>query len=74
MINSKLFVSKFPKIKIIENEPIAIWQNKKDNKLITANGDIIFDGNVNDFKNDFPIIKGKKSVELIKIFLRIFGH
>ena len=59
------------KIKIIENEPIAIWQNKKDNKLITANGDIIFDGNVNDFKNDFPIIKGKKSVENIFSILKI---
>ena len=47
------------KIKILENQPIAIWQNKKNNKLITANGEIIFDGNVNDFKNDFPIIKGK---------------
>jgi len=59
------------KIKIIENEPIAIWQNKKDNKLITANGDIIFDGNVNDFKNDFPIIKGKKSLENIFYILKI---
>ncbi len=59
------------KIKIIENQPIAIWQNKKDNKLITANGDIIFDGNVNDFKNDFPIIKGKKSVENIFSILKI---
>ena len=59
------------KIKIIENEPIAIWQNKKDNKLITANGDIIFDGNVNDFKNDFPIIKGNKSKENISSILKI---
>ena len=59
------------KIKILENQPIAIWQNKKDNKLITANGDIIFDGNVNDFKNDFPIIKGKKSVENIFSILKI---
>ena len=62
------------KIKIIENEPIAIWQNKKDNKLITANGDIIFDGNVNDFKNDFPIIKGKKSVENIFSILKILKN
>ena len=61
------------KIKIIENEPIAIWQNKKDNKLITANGDIIFDGNVNDFKNDFPIIKGEKSVENIFSILKILN-
>ena len=59
------------KIKILENQPIAIWQNKKNNKLITANGDIIFDGNVNDFKNDFPIIKGNKSKENISSILEI---
>ncbi len=59
------------KIKILENQPIAIWQNKTNNKLITANGDIIFDGNVNDFKNDFPIIKGNKSKENISSILEI---
>jgi cell division protein FtsQ len=59
------------KIKILENQPIAIWQNKKNNKLITANGDIIYDGNVNDFKNDFPIIKGNKSKENISSILEI---
>ena len=59
------------KIQILENQPIAIWQNKKNNKLITANGDIIFDGNVNDFKNDFPIIKGNKSKENISSILEI---
>ena len=59
------------KIKIIENQPIAIWQNKTDNKLVTANGNIIFDGNVNDFKNDFPIIKGNKSKENISSILKI---
>ena len=59
------------KIKILENQPVAIWQNKKNNKLITANGDIIFDGNVNDFKNDFPIIKGNKSKENISSILKI---
>jgi cell division protein FtsQ len=59
------------KIKILENQPIAIWQNKKTNKLITSNGDIIFDGNVNDFKNDFPIVKGNKSKENISYILEI---
>ncbi len=59
------------KIKIIENRPIAIWQNTKDNKLVAANGQIILDGNVNDFKNNFPIIKGKKSVENIFSILKI---
>ncbi len=59
------------KIKILENQPIAIWQNKNNNKLITANGDIIFDGNVNDFKNNFPIIKGNKSKENISSILEV---
>ena len=59
------------KIKILENQPIAIWQNEKDNKLVTAKGDIIFHGNVNDFKYDFPIIKGNKSKENISSILKI---
>ena len=45
------------KIKIKENKPIAIWQKEKDNKLITANCDVIDHGDVHIFKNDFPIIK-----------------
>ncbi len=61
------------KIKILEKQPVAIWQNKKDNKLVTAKGDIIFHGNVNDFKYNFPIIKGKKSKENISSILKILG-
>ncbi len=59
------------KIKILEKQPIAIWQNKKNNKLVTASGSIIFHGNVNDFKNDVPIIKGNKSKENISSILQI---
>ena len=59
------------KIKILEKKPIAIWQNKKNNELVTANGDVIYHGNVHIFKNDFPIIKGNKSKENISSILRI---
>ena len=59
------------KIKILEKKPIAIWQNKKTNKLVTANGEVIYHGNVNIFKNDFPIIKGNKSKENIYSILRV---
>ena len=59
------------KIKVLEQQPVAIWQNKQGNKLVTANGNIIYHGNVNDFKNDFPIIKGNKSKENISSILKI---
>ncbi len=59
------------KIKILEKKPIAIWQNKKNNNLVTANGDVISHGNIHIFKNDFPIIKGNKSKENISSILRI---
>ncbi len=59
------------KIKIKENKPAAIWQKDKDNKLVTASGDVIYHGNVQIFKNDFPIIKGSKSKENISSMLNI---
>ena len=59
------------KIKILEKKPIAIWQNKKGNKLVTLNGEIISNGNVNTFKNNFPIIKGYKAKENISSILKI---
>ena len=59
------------KIKVLEKKPIAIWQNQKGNKLITANGDVISHANVNKFKNNFPIIKGEKSKKNISTILKI---
>ena len=61
------------KVKIKENKPIAIWQKEKDNKLITASGDVIYHGDVHIFKNDFPIIKGNKSRENISSMLSILN-
>ena len=47
------------KISLIENKPIAIWQNKKGNNILTKEGALISDYNFNFFKNKLPIIKGK---------------
>ena len=47
------------KINLIENKPIAIWQNKKGNNILTKEGALISDYNFNFFKNKLPIIKGK---------------
>ena len=59
------------KIEIREKKPVAIWQNKTNNKLVTASGDVIYHGNVHIFKNDFPIIKGNKSKDNLSSILRI---
>ena len=47
------------KIQIIEKKPVAIWQTKLGNKLITKDGSIISNANVTAFKNSLPIIIGK---------------
>ena len=47
------------KIQIIEKKPVAIWQTKLGNKLITKDGSIISNANVTAFKNNLPIIIGK---------------
>jgi len=47
------------KVNLIENEPIAIWQNKKGNYILTKEGVLISDYNFNVFKNKLPIIKGE---------------
>ncbi|MDC1260474.1 FtsQ-type POTRA domain-containing protein [Pseudomonadota bacterium] len=47
------------KIQIIEKKPVAIWQTKSGNKLITKDGGIISNANITAFKNSLPIIIGK---------------
>ena len=47
------------KVSLIENKPIAIWQSKKGNNILTKEGALISDYNFNVFKNKLPIIKGK---------------
>ena len=46
------------KIFLTEKEPIAIWQNKHGNNLITKNGETILEKNLENFKNYLPIIIG----------------
>ena len=59
------------KIKILEKKPVAIWQNKSGNKLVTSSGEVISSGNVNAFKNSFPIIKGHKAKENVYSILKV---
>ena len=61
------------KIKILEKKPIAIWQNKNGNKLVSSNGEIISNANINTFKSSFPIIKGHKAKENISILLKVLN-
>ena len=46
------------KILLTEKKPIAIWQNRYRNSLITKSGDIIFEKNLEKFKNYLPIVVG----------------
>ena len=46
-------------IKIVEKKPIAIWQTKIGDKLITKDGSIISNANITTFKNHLPIIIGE---------------
>ena len=48
------------KIQITEKKPLAIWQTKLGNKLITKDGSVISIANPNIFKNKLPIIIGEK--------------
>ena len=49
------------KITIKEKQPIAILQNEKGNSLVTKQGNIISNANINKFKNYLPIICGDGS-------------
>ena len=59
------------RIRILEKKPVAIWQSKNGNKLVTSNGEVISNVNVNTFKNNFPIIKGHKAKESIYSILKV---
>ena len=61
------------KINLIEKEPIAIWQNRSGNHLITKNGGVILEANLNNFKKQLPIVTGKKAHENIYSILKILN-
>ena len=58
------------KILLIEKKPVAIWQNKYGNNLITKNGDIISDDKLNNFNNNLPIIIGHNAHKNIYSILK----
>ena len=59
------------KIQIIEKKPLAIWQTKLGNKLITEDGSVISNANVTAFKNSLPIILGEGANKDAFLFLQI---
>ena len=59
------------KIQIIEKKPLAIWQTKLGNKLITEDGSIISNANVTAFKDSLPIIIGEGANKNAFIILQI---
>jgi len=61
------------KIQIIEKKPVAIWQTKLGNKLITEDGSIISNANLNAFKNSLPIIIGEGANRNASIILQILS-
>ena len=62
-------------IRILLNEkiPIAIWQNKYGNQLVTKNGEIILEKKLNYFKNNLPIIIGNNAHKNINTILEILN-
>ena len=61
------------RIFIKEKEPVAIWQNKYGNNLITKNGEIILEKKLNNFKNNLPIIIGNNAHKNINFILKILN-
>ena len=61
------------KVYIIEKEPVAIWQDKFGNKLISKSGDFILEKKLNNFKNFLPIIIGKNAHKNIDPIFKILN-
>ena len=61
------------KILLTEKEPIAIWQNRYGNNLITKTGEVILEKNLEDFKVYLPIIIGDNANKNIHSILNIFS-
>ena len=61
------------KILLTEKKPIAIWQNRYGNSLITKSGDIIFEKNLEEFKNYLPIVVGQNANKKVQSILNIFS-
>ena len=61
------------KILLTEKKPIAIWQTRYGNTLITKSGDVIFEKNLEEFKNYLPIVVGENVHKEVQSILDIFS-
>ena len=61
------------KVFLTEKEPVAIWQDKFGNKLISKSGDFILEKNFKNFKNFLPIIIGKNAHKNINPIFKILN-
>ena len=61
------------KILLTEKKPIAIWQNRYGNSLITKTGDTIFEKNLEEFQSYLPIIIGQNAHKNIYSILNILS-
>ena len=61
------------KILLTEKKPIAIWQNRYGNSLITKNGDVISEKNLEKFKSYLPIIIGQNAHKNVHSILKILS-
>ena len=61
------------KIILTEKKPIAIWQNKFGNNLITKTGDVILEKKLESFKSYLPIIIGYNANKNIYSILNILS-
>ena len=61
------------KILLTEKKPVAIWQNRYGNTLITKSGDVIFEKNLEEFKNYLPIVVGENVHKQVQSILDIFS-
>ncbi len=61
------------KILLTEKKPIAIWQNRYGNNLITETGNVIFEKNLEEFKSYLPIIIGQNAHKNVHSILNILS-
>ena len=61
------------KISLTEKKPIAIWQNRYGNSLISKNGDVISEKNLKKFKSYLPIIIGQNAHKNVHSILDILS-
>ena len=61
------------KIILTEKKPIAIWQNKFGNNLVTKTGDVILEKKLESFKSYLPIIIGHNANKNIYSILNILS-